>query len=369
MKIEKIDIDGVRVRKGSSWVFVQIHTEEELVGLGELNPSAPREECISELRRMGTYALGKDPRHTEAFVAGLEPAALGRCGVHALAAFEQALWDILGQSLGVPVYQLLGGKCRDEQRLYANITRATDGLEPEGFVKSAKGALADGFDAVKIAPFALGENAGERAANIERGIECARAVRAAIGAEVDLLLDCYGIYRVDEGMRIARAMEEVGLFWLEEPVGDDDIAGYQKMRAESGFTIAGGERMQLRQGFWTMLERQMMDIIMPDVTIVGGIGELKKVAALAEARGIAVSPHGPFSPVTVVTGLQAIGAHPQCPILEYAWREVPWRERLVIPQEKVVDSRMRLPEGPGLGVRLNMDVVEEQRLGERVTIE
>ena len=140
MKIEKIDIDGVRVRKGSSWVFVQIHTEEGLVGLGEFNPSAPREECISELRRMGTYALGKDPRHIEAFVAGLEPAALGRCGVHALAAFEQALWDILGQSLGVPVYQLLGGKGRDEQRLYANITRATDGLEPEGFVKSAKGA-------------------------------------------------------------------------------------------------------------------------------------------------------------------------------------------------------------------------------------
>jgi len=160
MKIEKIDIDGVRVRKGSSWVFVQIHTEGGLVGLGELNPSAPREECISELRRMGTYALGKDPRHIEAFVAGREPPALGRCGVHALAAFEQALWDILGQSLGVPVYQLLGGKCRDEQRLYANITRATDGLEPEGFVKSAKGALADGFDAVKIAPFALGEKAG-----------------------------------------------------------------------------------------------------------------------------------------------------------------------------------------------------------------
>ena len=203
--------------------------------------------------------------------------------MHALAALEQALWDIQGQSLGTPEYQLVGGKCCDEHRLYANITRATDGLEPEGFVDSAKEALADGFDAVKIAPFALGETAQERAVNIERGIECARAVRAAIGAEVDLLLDCYGIYRVDEGIRIARAMEEVGLFWLEEPVGDDDIAGYQKMRAESGFTIAGGERMQLRQGFWTMLERQMMDIIMPDVTIVGGIGELKKVAALADA--------------------------------------------------------------------------------------
>ena len=369
MKIEKIDIDGVRVRKGSSWVFVQIHTEKGLVGLGELNPSAPREECISELRRMGTYALGKDPRHIEAFVAGLEPAALGRCGVHALAALEQALWDILGQSLGVPVYQLLGGKCRDEQRLYANITRATDGLEPEGFVKSAQGALADGFDAVKIAPFALGTDARERAENIERGIECARAVRAAIGSETDLLLDCYGIYSFAEGIQIARAVESLGLYWLEEPVGDEDLAGYSRIRAESGLTIAGGERMMLRSGFWEMVDREVMDIVMPDVTIVGGIGELKKVAAMAEARNMQISPHGPFSPLTVVSGLQASGSHPECPILEYAWREVPWREALIESNERVVKGRIRLPDEPGLGARLNMDVVAAQRLGARITVE
>ncbi len=264
---------------------------------------------------------------------------------------------------------MLGGKCRDEQRLYANITRATDGLEPEAFVQSAEGALRDGFDAVKIAPFALGTDARERAENIERGIECARAVRVAIGSETELLLDCYGIYSFAEGMQIARAVESLGLYWLEEPVGDKDLAGYSRIRAESGLTIAGGERMMLRRGFWDMVDREVMDIVMPDVTIVGGIGELKKVAAMAEARDMQTSPHGPFSPLTVVTGLQASGSHPGCPILEYAWREVPWREELIEPNERVAKGRIRLPDEPGLGVRLNMDVVAAQRLGARITVE
>ena len=369
MKIRRVDIDAVNVRNGSSWIFVRVCTDDGLEGWGELNPSAPRRACIDEVERIAAYALGKDPRRVEAFCAGLGPVTLSRPGVHAMAALEQALWDLLGQSIGVPVYRLLGGKCRDEQRLYANITRATDGLAPEAFVQSAEGALRDGFDAVKIAPFALGTDAWERAENIERGIECARAVRAATGPETDLLLDCYGIYSFAEGMQIAQAVESLGLYWLEEPVGDEDLAGYSRIRAESGLTIAGGERMMLRSGFWEMVDREVMDIVMPDVTIVGGIGELKKVAAMAEARNMQISPHGPFSPLTVVSGLQASGSHPECPILEYAWREVPWREALIEPNERVVKGRIRLPDEPGLGARLNMDVVAAQRLGTRITVE
>jgi len=363
MKITCIDIHAVGVNQGGSWVFVQVHTDHSAIsGLGELNPSAPRAACLTAVRQMEEVLKGRDPRRITAIVADLASTALQRAQVHALSAIEQALWDILGKSLDAPLHALLGGRCRDEIRLYANISRILIDSTPEEFAGNAARAVADGFDAVKIAPFANPRLRHDPTADIAHGIRCARAVRQQIGPQIDLLVDCYGIFPEEQAWEIAAGLQDLDLFWFEEPVADDNIAGYQALKANCGMRLAGGERLMWRQSFWPLLEHQMMQVVMPDVSVVGGISELMHVAAMAEARGVLTSPHGPFGPVIFAAQAQAMAAHPGFQILEYAWGQVPWRQDLIVPSETVVNGRLAVTEQPGLGIELNMEVVQAQRL-------
>ena len=187
------------------------------------------------------------------------------------------------------------------------------------------------------------------------------AVREAIGPDIDLLLDCYGRFSLDEARRSVDGLRSVELYWLEEPVGECDLEGYRQIRRETGGRIAGGERTMLIKGFWPLLDSGIMDVIMPDVTIAGGIGELKKIASIAESRGQLTAPHGPFGPVTVAAHVQLMASHPAFLILEYAWGQVPWREGLVSPGEQVVNGRINVPDRPGLGLNLEPGVVEAYR--------
>ena len=361
MKITGIDVDIVHVNHRGNWVFVHVNTDEGIRGLGELSPSGPKAGCLAVLHRMADALEGRDPRRIEHIVSSFTPMDLDRAGVLALSAVEQALWDILGKSLGVPVYTLLGGSCHDEIHLYANINRATTDRTPEGFARNAAAAVADGFDAVKLAPFDGMPRGIDRAQDAEPGIACMRAVREAIGPDVKLLIDCHSHFTAAGALEVADALRELDLFWFEEPVPDDDIDGYLEVKAHCGMPVAGGESRQLRRGFWETLQRRTVDILMPDVTIVGGIGELKKVADMAATHSIPTAPHGPFGPVTIAAGVHAMAAHPGFMILEYAWGEVPWRHDLTIPSETINNGRISLPDAPGLGVELNPDVVETHR--------
>jgi galactonate dehydratase len=364
MKITDIDIITIQVNRRETWVFVHVDTDVGLRGLGELNPSAPRAECLAAVRQFAEIFIGQDPRRIAYLTASCGPTLLDRNGIHALSALEQALWDILGKSLNVPIHALLGGRCRDQIHLYANITRATSELTPEAFVRRAQGAVADGFDAVKIAPFSGGPGPIDDFAVAADGIECARAVRRAIGPDIDLLLDCYGLFTIDVALKIAAALDDINLFWLEEPVAADDYAAYLRLKAQTGLRLAGGERFMLRQGFWNLMAHNAVDVIMPDVGIVGGIAELDKVASMAEGRGMVTAPHGPFGPVTVAAGAQVMAAHTGFLILEYAWGLNDWRPALTIPSEVVTNGSLLLSDRPGLGLELNPDTVEQYRVAE-----
>lgn len=363
MKIARIEHHAVAVNQGGSWVFVQVHTDAGLTGLGELNPSAPRGMCLDALGAIGDALKGSNPLQTEDIHRRFPSADLDRPTVHALSAIEQALWDIRGQVENCPIHELFGGACRDQIRLYANISRILVDATPEEFAGNAMRAVADGFDAVKIAPFANPRFADDRPGDIDHGIACARAVRQAIGSDIDLLVDCYGRHTREEGVAIASALRELNLFWLEEPVADDDVQGYLAVREIAGSTpIAGGERFMFHQGFEPALKHQTMDIVMPDATVVGGLAELQKVATAASSHGIQTSPHGPFGPVVVAAHVQAMAAHADFQILEYAWGQVPWRADLLHPIEAVGNGYLPVPNKPGLGCTLNMDVVEAHRL-------
>ena len=363
MKITRIDLEIVRVTERVDWTFVHIETDTGIRGLGELNPSVRRSDALGQVHQLADALIGSDPRRIEENLALFDPTALDSCGFRALSALDQALWDILGKSLNAPIHALLGGACRDEIRLYANINRATrKDRSPEGFARNAAAAVKDGFDAVKLAPFDGMPRGIDRAQDAQSGIDALRAVRQAIGPEVDLLVDCHSHFTVKGALEVADALTEIDLYWFEEPIPGNDIDGYLEVKARCGLPIAGGESRRHRRGFWEVLDRGALDIAMPDVTIVGGITELKKVAALAEARGIPTAPHGPFGPVTTIASVHTMAAHPAFSILEYAWGETPWRHELIAPGEKIVNGRIAIPQAPGLGIELDPQTVAAHRI-------
>lgn len=288
-----------------------------------------------------------------------------RSRIFALSAVEQALWDILGKSLGVPMHALLGGACREEIRLYANINRISRIAEertPKWFGRNAAAAVEAGFDAVKLAPFDGLPAHIDRASDAATGIACMQAVRQAIGPDVDLLVDCHSRFTVRGALEVADALRDLDLFWFEQPTPETDLDACIQVKEQCGMKVAGGEQRMLRASFWEVLERDVMDVVMPDVTVIGGIGELKKTATMAEARGVPTSPHGPFGPVTIAAGVQTMAAHPNFLILEFGWGEAEWRSELILPSERIDKGRIKVRDAPGLGIELNLEVVEAHRV-------
>jgi len=363
MKITGMKTHSVHVNHRGAWTFLAVHTDEGITGYGEVNPSGAKSGSVDFLRAAEPMLAGRDPGRIEQILAELLASPADRPKVMALSALDQALWDIKGKTLGVPVADIMGGRCRDEILLYANINRATTDRTPEGFARNAAAAVSDGFDAVKLAPFDGMAGGIDRASDAREGIACMEAVRAAIGAEKSLLIDCHSHFTARGGCEVFDALRDLDLYWYEEPVPDEDHEGYRTIRDHIDVPLAGGESLMYREGFWPVLDQGLMDVIMPDVTIAGGLWELKKIAAMAEGRGIPTAPHGPFGPLTIAAGVQAMAAHPGFQILEYAWGEVPWRHELIEPTEEISGGRIRVSDRPGLGVSLNMDAIEAYGAG------
>jgi galactonate dehydratase len=365
MKISGIEVDVVQVTPWAEWTFVHVDTDEGIRGLGEMSHGGKQSGALESLRQMEEALKGRDPRHIEQIVYDFTQGNPGGPQITALCAVEQALWDILGKSLGAPVHVLLGGACREEIRLYANINRISripEERTPEWFGRNAAAAVAAGFDAVKLAPFDGLPGGVDRAQDAAQGIACMQAVRQAIGPQVDLMVDCHSHFTVRGALELADALRDLDLFWFEQPVPEDDLDACIRVKEACGMTVAGGEQRVLRRSWWEVLERGVMDVIMPDVTVVGGIGELKKTAEMAAAKGVITSPHGPFGPVMIAAGVQAMAAHPEFLILEFGWGEADWRSELVLPFEKIERGRIRLTDAPGLGVELNPEVVAAHRV-------
>ncbi len=360
MKITGIELDAVHVNHRGDWVFVHVLTDEGIQGIGEMRSGNNYAAQLAALRDLSESVKGCDPRKIEALVSRYTSTERTKVELFALSAFEQALWDILGKSLNAPVHALLGGACRDEIRLYANINRATTDRSPEGFAKNAA-AVAEGFDAVKLAPFD-GMRLTDSARDAAKGIACMRAVREVIGPEVDLLVDCHNRFTVRGALEVAAELRDLNLFWFEQPTSESSLDNCLAVKVGSGLTIAGGEQRGLRRDWVEVAENLSMDIPMPDVTVVGGIGELKKIGDMLHAWGLSTAPHGPFGPVVIAAGVQAMASLPGFLILEYGWGEIPWRKDMTIPGEEVVNGRIRINNRPGLGVELNPEMVEKHRV-------
>jgi len=340
----------------TNWVFAKVLTDDGLYGVGEATLEYREQTVAQAIKELERTLVGLDPQNIEAIWHQTYRDVYWRGGpvlMSALSAVEMALWDIKGKALGVPVYQLLGGKVRDSIPCYANGWFAP-AKTPDEFAEKARVAVAAGFHGLKWDPFGsayleLGKQ------QFREAIRCIEAVVAAVGPEVDILIEGHGRFNVATAVRIAHALEDFDIHWFEEPIPPDNLEALAEVKSRARVPIAAGERIYSRWDYQRFFALHCADFAQPDVSHVGGIMEVKKIAAQAEANHIAICPHNPSGPVANAANLQLAACVPNFTVLETMSADVPHRK--VISTEKVVfhDGRMGIPDAPGLGI----DLVEE----------
>ncbi len=365
MKITGIEPVVVEVTERGDWVFVMVHTDAGITGLGEASHSLNDALLLATLRVFEERLVGTSPLAINEIWRKLATANGGRISHTALSAIEQALWDILGQHLGVPVHALFGGAVRRKLRLYANINRHVRDRSPEGFARAARQAVDEGFTAVKLAPFdelqAPDHIRTGPKATWKRGVERVEAVRSAIGDEIDLAVDCHGRMETSEAVQVGRALARCNLLWYEEPVRHTFTDQLTIITQAVPLPTASAESVFAVEGFRPFLLDRVVDVLMPDVKHCGGLSELIAIAEAARIRHLLVAPHNPSGPVATVATAHAVSTIPNFLILEYAWGEVDWRASLITPQEPIEGGYLHLSDAPGLGYTLNPSVVAAHR--------
>jgi galactonate dehydratase len=365
MRITKIEPVIVHVNHRGDWVFLRIHTDEGFTGLGEASHSLNDSLLVSALNVMKAKIVGRSPFDIQAIWRQFAGMHGGRVTATALSAIEQALWDIVGQILGVPIHTLFGGAVRQRIRLYANINRHVVDRSPDGFAAAAKTAVDEGFTAIKLAPFDELRSpdhirTGPQAA-WWKGIQRVEAVRSIIGNTIDLMVDCHGRMETSEAVAVGQALAKCNLMWFEEPVSHkypDQLAYITRnvpMPTASVESIFGIENMR------SFLLERVVDVLMPDVKHCGGLREALYIANAARLKNLLVAPHNPSGPVATVASAHITSVIPNFLILEYAWGEVDWRRTLLKPTEPVIDGYLEVSQSPGLGYHLNPDVVDKHR--------
>ncbi|MGH2457300.1 MAG: mandelate racemase/muconate lactonizing enzyme family protein [Chloroflexota bacterium] len=366
MRIADVRLRAVHVNHRGNWVFVQVETDRGLVGTGEASHSTDDPALAATIARLRPRLIGRETSEIEALFAELARPNAGKVVWTAFSAIEQALWDVAGQAAGVPVYQLLGGRCAPRLALYANVNRAAANRDPVAYAECAHQAVEAGFRAVKCAPFdnvswkTLDDPEGRRA--LDRGLERVRRIREAIGDAIELSVDCHNRFDVPTAQRVARELAAFRLYWLEAPVPPWDPGPLLQVKAGLTTRLAAGEELLGRAAYRRHFESGALDVAMFDVKHTGGLLEGKKVAAFAETYGIAVSPHSPAGPVAAIAAGHLCATLPNFLTLEYAWGEVPWRLDLVNGAEQIRDGCLVLVERPGLGLSLNEDILSEHAI-------
>ncbi len=338
----------------TNWVFVKVYTDEGIDGVGEATLEYKEKALLGAVGHIKEYMLGQNPLDIEKHWHSIYRDAYWRGGavlMSALSAVETALWDILGKSLNIPVYKLLGGKANERVRIYVNGWFA-GAKTPKEFSEKAKAAVERGVTAMKWDPF--GKNYLEISnKELDTSLECIAEVRSAVGDDVDLLIEGHGRFNIATGIKIAKELEQFKPMFFEEPVPPDNIDAIREVREKSPVAIAAGERLYTRWGFRQLFDKHAADFIQPDISHAGGISELKKIAAEAQSRYIAFAPHNPSGPVANAATLQLAAACPNFSILEIMYSDVPWRKEVTNERLNYSDGYMEIPDKPGLGIEID----------------
>ena len=360
MKITKVNTYYVRPR----WGFVEIETDEGYTGWGEAVLEGHCDAVLACVREMSTYLIGNDPSRIEDYQSMLVRAGFYRGGgvlMSAIAGIDQALWDIKGKVFNAPVYELMGGKCRDSMRVYSWI----GGDRPDDTGRAAKERMDAGFTAIKM-------NATEELQmidsydKIDAVLERVAAIRESCGKYFGIAIDFHGRVHKPMAKVLAKKLEEFDPMFIEEPVLCENMEDFKEIAAACNIPIATGERLFSKYDFKRLLQAGGVDIIQPDLSHAGGLTEVKKIAAMAEAYDVALAPHCPLGPIALSACLQvdatcynaviqeqSMGIHYNVgkEVLDYALNKEDF---------KFVDGYVKLPTKPGLGVEVNKALVLEE---------
>ena len=360
MKITKVNTYHVRPR----WGFVEIETDAGITGWGEAVLEGHCDAVLACVQEMSTYLIGNDPNRIEDISATLYRAGFYRGGgvlMSAIAGIDQALWDIKGKFYGAPAYELMGGKVRDNIKVYSWI----GGDRPSDTGAMAKAKKDEGFTAIKM-------NATEELQmidtydKVDAVLERVAAIRESCGKYFGIAIDFHGRVHKPMAKILAKKLEEFDPMFIEEPVLCENMEVFKEIAACCNIPIATGERLFTKYDFKRLLQAGGVDIIQPDLSHAGGLTEVKKIASMAEAYDVAVAPHCPLGPIALSACLnldatcynaviqeQSIGIHYNVgkSVLDYALNKDDF---------KFVDGRVQMPKIPGLGVEVNKELVLEE---------
>ncbi len=351
---------------GTPWrnlTFLKVETDEGLIGVSEARVLNRTSAVLGYLEEaIPRYVLGSDPFEIEMLVQRMFREDFGRAGelvMTGIALIEIACWDIIGKALGQPTYRLLGGAIRDKIKAYANGWYTVE-RTPQEFHSAAKRAVAKGYRALKFDPFGAGFyelTLSEK----RRTVSLVEAVRDAVGPDVELLIEMHGRFNPVTAVGLARELAPFDPAWFEEPVPPENLTALKKVSdavAPLGVPIATGERLHTPYEYRELLELQAADIVQPDITHYGGLLNTKKLAAWAEAYYVLIAPHNVGGPVSTATTLHLAACTPNFKIQEHFNDfDQPYVKEAVPNGPEVVDGYFSLPEGPGLGVTLDEDVI------------
>jgi len=350
---------------GTPWrdlTFVQVHTDEGLVGVGETRMLSHTHALLGYLEEAArNHVVGSDPFDIESLVRRMKYGDFGRAGeivMSGIACVEMACWDIVGQALGQPVWRLLGGKVHGRVKAYANGWYTVQ-RTPEEFHAAARRVVGRGYRALKFDPFGPGRYELDPAER-SRAVSLVEAVHDAVGPDVEILVEMHGRFAPAEAVRVAHLLEPFDPSWLEEPVPPENLKALSKVAERVRSPIATGERIHDRIEFRELFEHQAADVVQPDIGHLGGILETRKLAATAETHYVLVAPHNVGGPVLTSASLHLAACTPNFKIQEsfndFADEEV---KQAAPGLPEVVDGYFPLPTSPGLGVRLDVDFVAE----------
>ena len=378
MKITAIEtlVCHARMR---NWIVVKIVTDQPgLWGWGEATLEWHTRSVVGAIEDISQLLIGEDPRRIEHLWQMMYRQHFwhgnGIVRGTAISGIDIALWDILGKVHGVPCHELWGGKVRDYVRLYCHLGGGkmedfyeTSTANADRFAELAQAAVADGFTAFKC--MAVPETAPlEGLQPVHAAEACVKAMREAVGPNIDIMVDCHARPSPRMGMRFAQALDSYGLYFLEEPCWPETIEDIARIQSSVTTPIATGERLVTQHAFRELFEKRAASVIQPDITHCGGLSEARRIAAMAEAYRVSLAPHNPQGPVSTAASLELGFATPSYIICESVHNDVPWRQD-VVSESFTVEKAGRLvrpSSKPGLGIEINEEEIAKHPFEQEV---
>jgi galactonate dehydratase len=341
-----------------NWIFVKVETDQAgLYGWGEATLEWKTKGVVGAIDDVSRLLVGEDPLRIEHLYQIMYRQYFWKVGIEgmtAISGIEQALWDIKGKWLNVPAYELLGGRVRDRVRVYNHLGGGQmqsmyESSEPQEFAERALMVKAAGYTALKFMAVPRTEPV-EGLRSVRYAESLVRAVREAVGPEVDLMVDLHARTLPPMAIQYCHAFEPYGLLFFEEPCPTEDIEATALVTRQSRIPIATGERLVGRHQFRELFEKRACHVIQPDLSHCGGLWEARKIAAAAETYSMAVAPHNPNGPIATAAVVHFALATPNWLIQEAISSDVPWRNEVITNPIEAVDGYIAPPTRAGLGI-------------------